>query len=150
MPYVTKIKRAAVLSLLLVLATCNESMDMNANARNDIRLSDWEVRMKVRFPENTEALGLREEPGRDDMVYLKVRMPKQAWAGFLEKSSVHPDDLDNAKRFFLGQDRDWWDPGKPAELPTAQASLPDGSVLNLGVDLSGATEATVYLRWHER
>ena len=145
-----KISGILILSLLLALVACDGASDKGTGTMNTINLSEWERKMHVTFPEDTRALGLRVEPGMDDAAYLKVRMPVRAWEKFLEGSPVDPQDLDTAKRFFLGDDDDWWDPGKPAELPTAQANLPDGSVLNLGVDLSGATEATVYLMWHQR
>lgn len=145
-----KMFKMVVLSLLLVLVACDGSGERETSTMNTINLPDWESKMHVTFPEGTQPLGLRVEPGMDDAAYLKVNIPMQAWEKFLEESPVHPQDLDNAKRFFLGDDKDWWDPGKPVELPTAQASLPNGSVVNLGVDLSGTTEATVYLMWHER
>jgi len=145
-----KIFGMLILPLLLALVACDGASDKGTGTVNTINLSDWERKMHVTFPAGTRTLGLRVAPGMDDAAYLKVSMPVQAWGKFLEESPVDSQDLDNAKRFFLGDDNDWWDPGKPAKLPTAQATLPNGSVINLGVDLSGVTEATVYLMWYER
>ena len=142
--------KITVLLLLFVLVACNGANDKETRIMSIINLPDWERKMHVIFPDNTEALGLKVEPGIDEATYLKVRIPKYVWESFLEESPVHLEDMDNAKRFFLGTDSDWWDPSKPVELPTAQASLPDGSIINIGVDLSKTSDAIIYLMWHEQ
>ena len=139
-----------LLLLLLVLVACDGANDKETRIINTINLSDWEHKMHVIFPDNTEALGLKVNPGMDEVAYLKVSIPKHSWKGFIEGSLFHLEDMDNAKRFFLGTDSDWWDPSKPVELPTAQASLPDGTIVNVGVDLSKTSDAIIYLMWHEQ
>lgn len=118
-------------------------------AKNDIVLSDWETVMHVKFPPGTEALGLMKLEERDSLVRLKVKMPAAAWPEFLGNAPIDEQDLTDKRRFFLGPDEEWWDPSKPASLPTAQARLANGSVVNIGVDQSGGETVIVYLLWHE-
>jgi hypothetical protein len=142
--------RAVFLLLLLELVACDATNEKETGAMNTINLPDWEQKMHVIFPEKTEALGLKVDPGMDEVAYLKVSIPKHSWKGFIENSLFQLDDMDNAKRFFLGTDNDWWDPSKPLELPAAQAALPDGSIVNIGLDLSKESKAIIYLMWHEQ
>ncbi len=118
-------------------------------ARDKIVLSDWEKTMHVKFPAGTEALGLMQLDERDRMVRLKVKMPAAAWPEFLANAPIDERDLTDKRRFFLGPDKDWWDPSKPPSVPTAQARLENGSILNIGVDQSNGKDAIVYLFWHE-
>ena len=98
------------LLLMLLSVGCveiydNETEKMN---KNTINLSDLEPRFNMKFPDNSEVLGYRFSPGRDDLAYLKVSIPKQYLKDFLQNSPLQgEDDLDNAKRFFLGKDDDW-------------------------------------------
>lgn len=118
-------------------------------AKDKISLPEWEAVMHVKFPPGTEALGLMKMEERDKLVRLKVRMPAAAWPEFLKNSPIDERDLTDKRRFFLGPDEEWWDPSKPASLPTAQGRLENGSVVNIGVDQSDNSYATVYLLWHE-
>lgn len=139
--------RSILLSaIVLVSMSCGGAEQV---AKNDIVLSDWETVMHVKFPPGTEALGLMKVEERDDLVRLKVRMPAAAWPEFLKSAPIDEQDLTEKRRFFLGPDEEWWDPSKPASLPTAQARLENGSVLNIGVDRGDSQFATVYLLWHE-
>lgn len=118
-------------------------------AKDKISLSEWETTMHVKFPPGTEALGLMKLEERDSLVRLKVKMPAAAWPEFLGNAPIDEQDLTDKRRFFLGPDEEWWDPSKPASLPTAQARLANGSVVNIGVDQSGGETVIVYLLWHE-
>ena len=138
------------LVVFMLVAGCCRGGDKPAVDTGDIDLAVWEKRMHVLFPPGTKSGGIRMEAGMDNAVYLKVNIPADAWPGFLGASPVDPADLSDAKRFFLGPDNGWWDPGQREEVPTAQASLPNGSVLNMGVCLDGGDRVDVYLMWHER
>ena len=135
------------LALLLLPAGCS---DADLSGSNGIDLAKWETRMQVRFPNGATPTGIQMETGMDNAVYLKVQMPAAAWPRFVETSPVNPLDLSDEKRFFLGPDNGWWDPGQRKKVPTGQASLPDGSVLNMGVYSDGTDRVDVYLMWHER
>lgn len=139
-----------LLLLMFALVACDKVNDKETKVMNTINLSDWEHKMHLIFPDNTIALGLMENPGMDEVAYLKVSIPKHSWKDFIGSSLFHLEDMENEKRFFLGTDNEWWNPGEPVDLPTAQASLPDGSIVNVGVDLSKTSDAIIYLMWHEQ
>lgn len=58
-------------------------------------------------------------------------------------------DFTEDKRYLLGPDEGWWDPERPASLPTAQAALPNGEYLNVGADRGDQARIVVYLMWHQ-
>lgn len=142
--------RITLLLLMFAIVACDKVDDKETKIMNTINLSNWENKMHITFPENTITLGLIENLGMDEIVYLKVSIPKYSWKDFIGSSLLHLEDMDNEKRFFLGTDNEWWNPSEPVDLPTAQASLPDGSIVNIGVDLSKASDAIIYLMWHEK
>ena len=147
---ILKICNIICMVLLILLAGCSGGHDKEVTGSGEIDLSKWETRMRVRFPNGTTPKGIRLETGMDNAVYLKVQMPTVAWPRFVETSPVDPVDLSDEKRFFLEPDIDWWDPGQRKKVPTAQALLPDGSVLNMGFYSDGSDLVDVYLMWHER
>jgi len=111
-------------------------------------LTKWAKKMQIVFPKNTRPLGIRQITGLDDVVFLKVEFDKREWLPFLKSVPIHNEEFSDSKRFFLGTDQGFWDPNQCPELPTAQALLSGGKVLNLGVDQSKAAIVTVYLMWH--
>lgn len=136
----------ACLLLLLLSISCGGTRPME---KENISLTEWEKTMHVTFPSGTEALGLMKVEERDRLVRLKVSIPANSWPEFLKNSPIEEEDLTDKRRFFLGPDKEWWNPSKPDSLPTAQGRLENGSVLNVGVDQSNSERFTVYLVWHE-
>lgn len=144
-----------ILLLIFVSVACeggndNQAENMNTNT---INLSDWEKKLYLKFPKNTKVLYFKYSPGRDDAAYIKLNIPKQNWKDFIQNSLVSLDDLDNMTRIALDygekSDDGEWDPGKPKDLPTAAAMLPDGRAVKIGLDLSKENIAVVYIMWHE-
>lgn len=126
------------------IATGNyESMNVSPK-----ELAELAKQMQVVFPPKTHPLGIRKLIGLDDAVFLKIEFSQDEWLQFLKTSPIQASDLSDAKRFFLGEDQGWWDPSQPTKLPTAQALLPEGKILNLGVDQSKSDLVIVYLMWH--
>lgn len=135
-----------LLGALLLFLACGGAEQVE---KEKIDLREVERVLQVKFPAGSEAVGMMKSEERDRLIRLKVTMPSAALTEFLESGPIARDDFSERRRFFLGPDIDWWDPSKPAALPTGQAKLENGSVVNMGVDRSDASRATVYLLWHE-
>ncbi|WP_133513008.1 hypothetical protein [Candidatus Thiosymbion oneisti] len=112
-------------------------------------LDELAAKLGLRFPADTELLGVRSEQGMDDALFAKVTFGAQGWAAFVLSASLTEADFTEDKRYLLGPDEDWWDPERPASLPTAQAALPNAEYLNVGVDRGDGARILVYLMWHQ-
>lgn len=139
-------KIVPLLGALLLFLACGGAEQVE---KEKIDLREVERVLQVKFPAGSEAVGMMKSEERDRLIRLKVTMPAEALTEFLESAPIARDDFSERRRFFLGPDTGWWDPSKPAALPTGQAKLENGSVVNMGIDRSNASRATVYLLWHE-
>lgn len=113
------------------------------------QLAECAQRMQVVFPGGTQAVGLRRDSDPVQAIYLKVRMSADDWRAFLRSTPLSEYELTEEQRIVFLPDKDWWDPSKPALLPTAQMRLADGTVLNIGKAEGASGEVVVYLLWYE-
>lgn len=141
-----------VILLGLVLNGCDHRNDGDPTgvlADSSDRLAALSEKLSLTFPEGTKLRSVREESGMDSAVFAKLEFDAQQWDEFLADSPFADEPFTDEKRYLLGPDNGWWDPKKPKLLPTAQAQLPGGKVLNLGVDRGDQVRIVVYLVWHE-
>lgn len=142
----TRLRVTLVCLAIIAFAGCGMEEQVKPE---EISLSEWEPLMQVRFPPGSVALGLQQMGGGERLVRLKVSMPAEQWPAFLTSAPIDATALSDRRRILLGPDEDWWDPSKPASLPTAQARLENGSVLNVGSHEDPSGTVIVYLLWHE-
>jgi hypothetical protein len=133
----------------VVLSGCRDSVDRRGIVMNNERLADLAGKMRLTFPPGMRVLGVRETVGFDNAVFLKIEFGNEQWDRFLAASPMRDEEFSDERRYLLGANEDWWDPGRPQELPTAQTYLPQGKVLNMGIDRGDPAKAVVYLMWHE-
>lgn len=112
-------------------------------------LEELSAKLGLRFPADTKLLEVSSESGMDDALFAKVAFGAQGWTAFVLSPSLAQVDFTEDKRYLLGPDEDWWDPGRPTSLPTAQAALPNGEYLNVGVDRGDRARIIAYLMWHQ-
>jgi hypothetical protein len=84
----------------------------------------------------------------DDRVRVKVEMSAADLPAFLERTPIDADSFSPGAGGRLGQDHGFWDPHRAAKLRTAQATLDDNRVLNIGVDESRTDRVAVYIVNH--
>lgn len=135
--------------LILGLSGCDGRGDRTGVVMSDERLADLAGKMRLTLPPDIRVLGVRELGGLDDAVFLKIEFVKEQWDPFLAASPMRDEEFSEERRYLLGPDEGWWDPGRPQALPTAQVYLPRGEVLNMGVDRSDPAKIVVYLMWHQ-
>jgi hypothetical protein len=100
------------------------------------------------FPVGTRLVGVARERGIDDLVELKVEMKAADVESFVAHSAVRFTDFRPGERGLLGPDQGWWDPNHALRLRSAQASLPKGRFLNIGVADGPGDKAMVYIVNH--
>jgi hypothetical protein len=100
------------------------------------------------FPPGTRLLGVAREQGIDDLVELKVEMKAADVESFVAHSAVRPTDFRPGERGLFGPDQGWWDPNRALRLRSAQANLPKGRFLNIGVADGSGDMAVVYIVNH--
>ncbi|WP_020586776.1 hypothetical protein [Desulfobacter curvatus] len=137
-------------AVLVVVVGCGNNTPATGKDSKGFDLTLWEKKFSVQFPKTVQVIGVRTEAGMDDAIYLKIRISSADWPKFLQTSPIDPRDLSDDKRFFLGPDWQWWDPGKQTSVPTAQAFLEDGNVLNMGYRQNPKGSTDVYLMWYQR
>ncbi len=84
----------------------------------------------------------------DDSQWLQVQMPATEVAAFLASSPFSTTKLATNEQSLLYNFRDFWQ-SPPQRHRSGQESLPNGQFLNIVIDDSDATNAVVYLMWHE-
>ncbi|MCP5119956.1 MAG: hypothetical protein GY953_54860 [bacterium] len=114
-----------------------------------MNLDELSGKLGLRFPVDTELLAVTAESGMDDALFVKVAFGVDGWDFFLSHAALSEADFSEDRRYLLGPDDDWWNPEQPASLPTAQAQLPNGEFLNVGVDRSDPARLILYLMWHQ-
>lgn len=111
-------------------------------------LEDLGRELGLAFPPSSRLLGAERDEGMDDLVRVKIVMPRAEWAMFVKTSPVQPEVMDPGTRGFLGPDHGWWDPNRAPGIRTGQAQLPGARYLNIGVDDDGGPVVTVYIVNH--
>ncbi|MBU4263925.1 MAG: hypothetical protein KKC76_18875 [Proteobacteria bacterium] len=135
--------------LALLLSGCGDSAAQKEIRMNDKKTTVLAAKMQLVLPPNAVILGIRETNGLDNSAFLKVQFDKDQWDQFLDASPLRSEEFSDERRYLLGPNDGWWDPERPKVLPTAQAHLAEGKVLNMGVDQSDTSKVVVYLMWHE-
>jgi len=146
-----------LVSGFLVGLLCGCSTVWSGNRQSDEpnvtkgKLQQYEKMMHVTFPGSTRGLNAREVTGGPDaMLYLKVEMDKEELESFLKSSPFANADLRSDRPFVYNQKGvTWWTPADVKTYKSGQASLPDGEVLNVLIDLGQDKKVVIYLMWHE-
>jgi hypothetical protein len=102
----------------------------------------------IRFPEGAALLQLARASDSDLLIRAKLAMTPAQWTAFLATLTLPADAFEEEKRYLLGTNDGWWNPKDPTSLPTAQLTLPDAKVLNVGVDRTDPQRLQVYFVWH--
>jgi hypothetical protein len=70
------------------------------------------------------------------------------WPGFLSHTPIDASLFRPGERGLLGPDNGFWDPHKAQNLRTAEATLPNARVLNIGYDDSRGSIVVVFIVNH--
>lgn len=142
----------AVVALAMVSAAimgaCKSKERQATKSNPEETLESVGKEVGLTFPAGTKLVGVHRERGADDLIAVKVEMPAAKWPRFLASTPIDSSLFRPGERGLLGPDDGFWDPHKASALRTAEASLPQGRVLDLGYDDSRGQWVTVYIVNH--
>ncbi|MEE4379496.1 MAG: hypothetical protein V2J55_18575 [Candidatus Competibacteraceae bacterium] len=141
---------AAALFLAVALLSCDTSQEEQplSQEQNTALLNKLATSIGISFPAGTKLIRYDSDFGSDGLIRAKLVFTPAQWTRFVDESPLDPETFEEEQRYLLGTNVEWWNPEDPAELPTAQASLPDAKVLNVGIDRSDPNLITAFLVWH--
>jgi len=103
---------------------------------------------RVSFPEGATVVQQARTSDSDAILRAKLLMTPAQWTAFVGALALPADAFEEEKRYLLGINDGWWNPKDPTRLPTAQLALPDGKILNVGIDRTDEQRLQVYFIWH--
>ncbi|MDB4972855.1 MAG: hypothetical protein JWN48_1196 [Myxococcaceae bacterium] len=105
-------------------------------------LADLSAEVGLAFPAGTRLLGVHRESGIDDLLAVKVELSERHLDSLLHGSSLAQEQLQPSSGSVC---TDVWQEKRLTGLRTAQASLPDARVLDVGVRPEGNGVITVFI-----
>ena len=139
---------ALLILSILVTGACPSKGRQTMKPKPEETLESVGKQVGLEFPAGAKLIGVHRERGADDLIAVKVEMPAAEWTGFLAKTPIDPSLFRPGERGLLGPDHDFWDPHQAKGLRTAETSLDQGRVLNLGYDDSRGAVVAVYVVNH--
>jgi hypothetical protein len=138
----------AVLAVASASSACKSKARQGMSERRPDTLESVGKEIAVAFPANAKLIGVHREKGIDDLVAVKVEISAVDWPGFLAGTPIDASLFRPGERGLLGPDEGFWDPHRAKNLRTAEATLPNARVLNMGYDDSGGSVLVVYMVNH--
>lgn len=139
---------ATIVALVSLVCACERRPGQRGSGPNAMTVNSLGAKLNLSFPEDARLLGVREMSGFDDALFAKVEFTSDRYDSFLASSPFGAADFAEERRYLLGESDTFWDPKSPSQLPTAQTRLPNGRVLNMGIDRSEPNKVVIYLMWH--
>lgn len=152
-PFFTLGRRWLPMATLAVFAAL-VSLGCKSKARQDMRKQQGDTlesvgkEIAMAFPASTKLLGVHRERGADDLIAVKVELAAADWPGFLARTPIDASLFRPGERGLLGPDDGFWDPHQAKNLRTAEATLPNARVLNIGYDDSRGSIVVVFIVNH--
>jgi hypothetical protein len=106
--------------------------------------------MSVVLPPSAHPIAVKEFPGWEDSILMKIEIPRADLDTFLAQSPFATSTF-RTDRKYVSQDRDlhWWTVDSVARYRSAYTSFANGSCLLILIDLDNASKAVLYLEWFE-
>lgn len=137
-----------VCALATALLGCGGSSAPVITTPTAMQVKEFTRNAGITLPASAQPVSWRELRGMDDALWLQVRMPATEVAAFLASSPFSTAKLATNDQSRLYNFQDFWQ-SPPQRHRSGQESLPNARVLNIVIDDSDATNAVVYLMWHE-
>lgn len=135
----------AISFLAVMLLSCSKSM---VTVPTPAQIGEFSRNASVSLPASAQPLGWHQNRGMDDGLWLQFRIPRADFQTFLDSSPFRSASLSTNDRYCINLFKMFW-AAPPLRYRAGQQTLPNARVLNLLVDESDATNAVVYLMWHE-
>ena len=142
---VVKCFRVFVLALTL---GCKPNTPAHMSPPTAAQLAEFTRNTSITLPASAQPVAWMEERGMDTALWLEVRMPAADVAQFLDSRPLQGVSWSRSDAYQLHQFREFFSQ-PPARYRAGQQALPNGRVLNVLVDESDPTQATVCLMWQE-
>ena len=114
------------------------------------KLSECSARMSIVLPKSARAVQISESRGMDDMILLRVTIPRADLEVFIEQSPFAGSILSaETKQVDVHSGLPWWDIGDVMSFRSGETQLQDGSYLRVLIGLDDPATATLYLEWFE-
>ena len=137
-----------VCTLYCTLPGCNRSGTPIITTPTAAQVAEFVRNAGISLPPTAHPVGWVESRGMDDVLWLQVQMPAADIPAFLESSPFRGAKLATTDEYDLHHFQDFWKT-PPQRYRSGQQRLPNARVLNIVIDDSDATNAVVYLMWHE-
>ncbi len=141
-------KTIFICALAIALLGCGRSSTPVITTPTAVQVAEFTRNTGITLPASAQPIGWRESRGMDDALWLQVRMPATEVATFLASSPFRTAKLETNAQPRLYEFQDFWQ-NPPQQHRSGQESLPNAQFLNIVIDDSDATNAVVYLMWHE-
>ena len=112
------------------------------------QIAEFTRNASITLPASARPVGWREERGMDDALWLQVKLPASDLPSFLEASPFRGVELADHDEYSLHQFEPFFS-APPTRYRAASLTLAGARVLKMVIDESVATDAVVYLMWHE-
>jgi hypothetical protein len=139
---------ALMVLAVLLACSCNSGENTMNTATQSDQLLEIESYTGLKFPQDSKLIYYEREMESDALIRAKFSFTPSQWQTFSKQLPMDPDTFEDEQRYLLGANSSNWNPQDTKQLPTSQALLPDGQVLDVGVDRTNPERFVVFLVWH--
>lgn len=142
--------RVSILITFVVLALvgCTQSSKPVITKPTPAQITEFIRNATITLPASAQSVGWREERGMDDALWSQLRIPRGDVQSLLDASPFRSSKFNTNDNALVFKFQDFL-PTPPVRYRCAEQELPKARFLNIIIDESDATNAVVYLMWHE-
>jgi hypothetical protein len=134
--------------VVFALVGCTQGSKPGITKPTAAQITEFTRNATITLPTSAQPVGWREERGMDDALWLQLRIPRGDVRGLLDASPFRSSKFNTNDNALVFKFQDFL-PTPPVRYRCAEQQLPNARFLNIIIDESDATNAVVYLMWHE-